>query len=137
MNINIGQNIKRLRQQKDMTQEQLAQLLCVSSAAVSKWEVGNTYPDISMLFPLAQIFSVSIDELMGYDKESAKAAIDTILQEARTARRNGLLEKAREILSEARKKYPHDYRVMNTYMWDLAGGSADNDPAILLEHKDV
>ena len=42
MNMNIGQTIKRLRQQKDMTQEQLAQLLCVSSAAVSKWEVGNT-----------------------------------------------------------------------------------------------
>ncbi|MBR5263334.1 MAG: helix-turn-helix transcriptional regulator, partial [Clostridia bacterium] len=40
--MNIGQTIKRLRQQKNMTQEQLAQLLCVSAAAVSKWEVGNT-----------------------------------------------------------------------------------------------
>lgn len=136
MNTNIGQNIKRLRRQKDMTQEQLAQLLCVSSAAISKWEVGNTYPDISMLFPLAQIFSVSIDELMGYDKESAKAEIDYLLQEARTARRNGLLEKAREILADARKKYPHDYRIMNTYMWDIAGGSADNDPIVLLDHKE-
>lgn len=136
MDMNIGQTIKRLRRQKDMTQEQLAQLLCVSSAAVSKWEAGNTYPDITMLFPLAQIFSVSIDELMGYDKESTQAEIDTILQEARTARRNGLLEKAQELLTVARKKYPHDYRIMNTYMWDIAGGSADNDPVVLLAHKE-
>lgn len=134
--MNIGQTIKRLRQQKDMTQEQLAQLLCVSSAAVSKWEVGNTYPDITMLFPLAQIFSVSIDELMGYDKETAKAEIESIRQKVFTARRNGMLDEAREMLAEARKKYPHDYRIMNTYMWDLAGGSADNDPAVLLAHKD-
>ena len=76
MDMNIGPTIKRLRRQKDMTQEQLAQLLCVSSAAVSKWEAGNTYPDITMLFPLAQIFSVSIDELMGYDKESTQAEMD-------------------------------------------------------------
>lgn len=136
MNMNIGQTIKRLRQQKDMTQEQLAQLLCVSSAAVSKWEVGNTYPDITMLFPLAQIFSVSIDELMGYDKESTQAEIDHILQEARTARRNGLLDKAQELLTEARKKYPHDYRIMHTYMWEIAGWQADNDPEVLLAHKD-
>ena len=136
MDMNIGQTIKRLRQQKDMTQEQLAQLLCVSSAAVSKWEVGNTYPDITMLFPLAQIFSVSIDELMGYDRANAEAEIDCILEEARTARRSGNLALAESLLTDARKKYPHDYRIMHTYMWELAGWQADNDPGVLLAHKD-
>ena len=68
MNLNIGTNIKRLRLEKGLTQEQLAELLCVSTAAVSKWESKNTYPDITLLFPLASIFGVTIDELMGYDE---------------------------------------------------------------------
>ena len=56
MDMNIGQTIKRLRRQKDMTQEQLAQLLCFSSAAVSKWEKGNTLPDVLMVCALADYF---------------------------------------------------------------------------------
>ena len=72
MNINIGQNIKRLRQQKDMTQEQLAQLLCVSSAAVSKWENGLALPDITLLPKLANFFGVSTDELLDLNTSENK-----------------------------------------------------------------
>lgn len=45
MKLKIGENIKRLRKQKGLTQEQLAELLNVSCAAVSKWESCDTYPD--------------------------------------------------------------------------------------------
>ena len=55
MEMNIGTNIKRLRLAKGMTQEQLASLLSVSTAAVSKWEARNTYPDVTLLFPLAEL----------------------------------------------------------------------------------
>ena len=64
MELNIGMNIKRLRLAKGLTQEQLAELLTISTAAVSKWEAKNTYPDITMLFPLAEIFGVTVDELI-------------------------------------------------------------------------
>lgn len=62
----IGNNIKRLRQNKGVTQEQLGVALGVSSQAVSKWENESALPDISILPRLADYFGVSIDELMGY-----------------------------------------------------------------------
>ncbi len=136
MEPNIGQNIKHLRRENDMTQEQLAQLLCISSAAVSKWEAGNSYPDITMLLPLAQIFSVSIDELMGFDQKATHADIERIIGESRRAHLCGDFSHAVEILSDARKKYPHDYQIMHHYMWEIAGWQVDNDPAVLLSHRE-
>ena len=62
----IGTNIKRLRQNKGVTQEALGEVLCVSSQAVSKWENGSALPDIMILPKLADFFGISIDELMGY-----------------------------------------------------------------------
>ena len=68
MEITIGENIRRLRREKGMTQEQLAEVLNVTNAAVSKWERGDSLPDITMLFPIAEFFGVSVDNLMGYDE---------------------------------------------------------------------
>lgn len=62
----IGKNIKRLRQNKGMTQERLAQKLGISAQAVSKWEKGIAFPDISLLPVLADDLGVSIDELMDF-----------------------------------------------------------------------
>ena len=67
MNIKISENIKRLRKAKKITQEGLAEIFNVTPAAVSKWENNETYPDITLLFPLSHFFGVSIDELMGYE----------------------------------------------------------------------
>lgn len=136
MEMNIGANIKKLRTAKGLTQEQLAELLNVSSAAVSKWEVKNTYPDITMLFPLAHIFGVSLDELMGYDEAKMKEEIDGLLDSYHAHSRNGAFVKAREIIERARQTYPNDYKIMLTYMWEKAGGSAGNNPAILLENRE-
>ena len=136
MELNIGMNIKRLRLAKGLTQEQLAELLTVSTAAVSKWEAKNTYPDITMLFPLAEIFGVTVDELLGYDEAKAKADVDKILAEYQRLYVEGRFAEGKELIVNARKKYPHDYRIMNKYMWDVAGGSAGNDSKTLLKNKD-
>ena len=136
MELNIGMNIKRLRLAKGLTQEQLAELLTISTAAVSKWEAKNTYPDITMLFPLAEIFGVTIDELLGYDEAKAKADVDKILAEYQRLYVDGRFSESRNLIVNARKKYPHDYRIMNKYMWDIAGGSAGNDSQTLLKNKD-
>ena len=136
MELNIGMNIKRLRLAKGLTQEQLAELLTISTAAVSKWEAKNTYPDITMLFPLAEIFGVTVDELLGYDEAKAKADVDKILAEYQRLNVDGRFSESRNLIVNARKKYPHDYRVMNKYMWDTAGGSAGNDSQTLLKNKD-
>ncbi len=65
MEIAIGENIKKLRRSKGITQEQLAEVLNVTNAAVSKWERGGSLPDITLLLPLAEYFGVSVDELLG------------------------------------------------------------------------
>lgn len=62
----IGKNIKRLRQNKGLTQEQLGEILGITGQAVSKWENGSALPDLPALPTLAEYFGITIDELMGY-----------------------------------------------------------------------
>ena len=65
MELHIGHNIKRLRRARGLTQRQTAEQLCVSTQAVSKWERGLTYPDVTLLLPIAELFCVTLDELFG------------------------------------------------------------------------
>ena len=65
MKLEIGKNIRKLRRDADMTQEELAERLGVSYQAVSRWENGSTYPDIELLPVLAGMFGCTLDELMG------------------------------------------------------------------------
>lgn len=135
MELNIGKNIKRLRLAKGFTQEQLANLLNVSTAAVSKWEAKNIYPDIIMLYPLAEIFGVSMDELLGYDQAKAETEVDRLIAEYQRLHINGNFAECSKLIAAARKKYPHDYRIMNAYMWDKAGGKAGNNTEKLLKNQ--
>ncbi len=133
MEMTIGTNIKRLRMAKNITQEQLSAAMNVSCAAVSKWERGETYPDITLLQPLAYYFGVTLDELMGYDQEKIQAEIEDVIA---LYREHWTEEKGREIIVKAYHDYPNDYWVMHYYMWNLGGDMADNDPVVLLAHKD-
>ncbi|MBR2621656.1 MAG: helix-turn-helix transcriptional regulator, partial [Clostridia bacterium] len=61
----FGESIRRGRKQKGMTQEALAQVLNVSAQAVSKWETGQSLPDIGLLLPLSKALGVGVNELLG------------------------------------------------------------------------
>ena len=65
MSINLGEKLKSLRKEKNISQEKLAQYLNVSFQAVSKWENSRTYPDIEILNELAGLFGITVDELLG------------------------------------------------------------------------
>lgn len=65
----IGKYILKLRKKKGWTQQQLAELLCVSPQAVSKWECGETVPDIDILDKISVIFGVTIDSIMKAQNE--------------------------------------------------------------------
>lgn len=60
----FGQFIKKMRKRKMMTQKELAKLLNISDKAVSKWEVGDSYPDITLLTKIASIFEITVDDLL-------------------------------------------------------------------------
>lgn len=66
----IGQKIRALREQSGMTQKDLAKMLSISAQAISKWENGVNYPDISVLPQIADGFGISMDELFDYKKKS-------------------------------------------------------------------
>jgi transcriptional regulator with XRE-family HTH domain len=69
MEMTIGKRIAALRREKNLKQDDLAQMLEVSPQAVSKWENDQTYPDISLLPKLAKILGVSVDELLSGKQE--------------------------------------------------------------------
>ena len=68
----LGEKIYKLRTKRSMTQEQLAEKIGVSRQSVSKWETDCAIPDIEKLKLLAEIFEVSITELLGMECEEDK-----------------------------------------------------------------
>lgn len=66
----IGSFLKELRKENELTQEQLAEKLNVSNRSVSRWETGNTLPDISILIELAEFYDVDIKEILDGERKS-------------------------------------------------------------------
>ena len=67
----VSDSIKKLRKEKNMTQDALAEKLCVTRQAVSNWEMGKTQPDVETLTRLAEIFGVSVERII-YGKEKKR-----------------------------------------------------------------
>lgn len=72
----FSNNLKKFRKEKQLSQEQLAELLGITTQAVSKWECSLSYPDIDLLPQLADLFGVSIDSLLRGDAADSSAAED-------------------------------------------------------------
>lgn len=101
----IGERIKMLRKQHDLTQEKLAEYLCVSYQAVSKWECGVANPDLSMIGPLTKLLHISADELLGLtdnNPDNRKAELDALCRNQNLY----TLEQQMEIAGAAVQAYP-------------------------------
>ena len=77
----IGKNIRKYRKEKGMTQEEMANRLGVTTPAVNKWENENSYPDISLLPPIARLLEISLDTLLSFQEELTKDEIASIVIE--------------------------------------------------------
>ncbi len=108
----IGERIKELRKKNDLTQEKLAEYLCVSFQAVSKWECGLTCPDLSMVVPLAKLLHVTTDELLGMN-EVGESERRTYLDEH--CDRYWLYDNIEnyELAKQAVSEYPGDYKYLH------------------------
>lgn len=82
MGMTIGQNIRQLRKDRDMTQDELASAIGVTPQAISKWEKDTGLPDIRQIIPLANVFRVSTDVLLGVEPsaDNAESVHDWILR---------------------------------------------------------
>ncbi|MBR6708102.1 MAG: helix-turn-helix transcriptional regulator [Clostridia bacterium] len=112
--MSIGTTIKRLRREKEITQEQLAEYLGITSRAVSQWECDRTAPDISQLPALCHIFDVSSDVLLGIDIEKSNEEIKKYLTEAAELGYQGKGAERTALLRRANKKFPRDYQIMHS-----------------------
>ena len=79
--LRIGKKILMLRKEKNITQEELALKVGVSAGAVSKWENGNSMPDISLLAPIARALDTTIDNLFSFERDISKETVKKIKDE--------------------------------------------------------
>lgn len=108
-NMSFGSNIKKLRRERGITQEELADALGISGQAVSRWETGAAMPDISLIPALSNYFKVSSDFLLDINVDNMTEEIDSIINEIDNMTDNNL------IITAARyglKKYPQDAELM-------------------------
>ncbi len=117
--IKLNENIKKYRVQKGMTQSQLAAVFNVSEQAVSRWENGNTYPDITLLPAIADYFGITLDELMGMENYKDEREVEKILEQVKENERKGMIKENVKILLEAAKKYPKNYVILNYLVGQL------------------
>jgi len=110
--MSIGTTIKKLRRERDMTQEQLAEYLGITANAVSQWECDKTSPDISQLPILANLFEVTTDYLLGVDVSNKQLVIERIHNEAWTLCNAGDKEGAAHIIRTALASYPNSFKLM-------------------------
>lgn len=103
----LAENLKKYRIMKDLTQEDIADYLNITPQSVSKWERGETYPDITLLPALANIFETSIDLLIGMDTVRAAETRYNIHKRANELMRNDQLDAAENVYRDALLIYPN------------------------------
>lgn len=108
MNVKIGMIIKKLRTEKNVTQDTLATAIGVTPQAISRWESESGYPDIELLPLLADFFSVSTDELLGYKLSERESNIANIKKEISRLSEDGTIEERISFARNAISKYPSD-----------------------------
>lgn len=135
--MSIGTTIKRLRRERSITQEQLAEYLGISTGAVSQWECDRTAPDITQLPLLANIFDVSADELLEIGEKKKDEIIRVFLDRYDELSNKGDLQSRFDLTKEMYRKYPNDYRVIEKYISELFNDpNYPNEPLGEEIHKD-
>ena len=130
----IAENLKSLRKGKDLTQEEVAEILGVSPQSVSKWERGDTYPDITLLPALANFYATSVDALIGMGKINDTQTRNAVFTNAQKHWRCGDINASIDVYSEALKTFPNDKGIMSDLAMALAleGGTDKINQAIVL-----
>jgi len=133
MEIIINQRMRELRRVKKNTQEQLAEHLGVSIQAVSKWERGEGFPDISLLPGIAAYYNVSVDTLLGVDADQKQKRIAEYLKKS-----NGVsTERQVGLWRQAYQEFPNEPTVLHHLCFALKAENLEknSDQIIPLAEK--
>jgi transcriptional regulator with XRE-family HTH domain len=115
----LVKKLQQLRKNKEFTQEELAQHLYVSRAAVSKWESGRGYPNIDSLKAIAGVFCVSVDELLSGDELLGLAEAEQMRKEKIQLKCCFVILKIQIALKILLKK-PGSFSSKLFYIWDYS-----------------
>ena len=112
MEINLKDTLKSLRQQKNVTQEALAEYLGITQQSVGKWERGEGFPDITLLPKIALYFNVSIDDLLNVGQARIEEKIKEYTEQAKVFEKNGDIDARIALWEKAYAEFPNSHFVM-------------------------
>lgn len=118
MQLKIGEKIRALRKEKNISQEVLAQYLGVTFQAVSKWENGAALPDVATIPAIALFFGVSTDQLFNIHLMEIERQVSEICDEA-VKYRETEPERGEKILRDGLKKFPGNDILLNNLLYFL------------------
>lgn len=127
--MNLGNKIRELRRARNLTQEQLAASLHISAQAISKWEMGLSYPDMTMIPTLAALFRVSLDELFDFDINNIDKEIEDIRLESNKYFWSDF-EKSEQILLDGIKMFPASV-LLKTELLELYAYNVDKGDSLI------
>lgn len=110
MKIKLAENIKSLRKERRMTQEQLAETLGITVGTIHKWEKELSTPALSQIFAMADLFGVSTDVLLGYEWRNGSAA--DLVKKIQQAIMEKNFEEAVAEAEKALKKFPNNFEIV-------------------------
>ena len=126
----LGRRIKELRKKRNITQQDLAEMLGVSYQAISRWENSITSPDITALPVLANIFNVTVDYLLDLNINENTQIIENIYKQSWELCVNQKHKEAQELLEEKTKLFPNNYFLKNELLNIYYVLMYDNDKEI-------
>lgn len=112
MDLKLSENIRAFRKKRGLTQEQLAEVLNVSTGVISKWELGQSAPDVGVVLNLADFFETSVDVLLGYQMHNKNK--ENILRELKGYIYHRQTEISCEQTEKYLKKFPYDFEIVHT-----------------------
>ncbi|MCL2545803.1 MAG: helix-turn-helix domain-containing protein [Oscillospiraceae bacterium] len=121
----LSEKFKQLRKNRDLTQEQVADIFDVTSQTVSRWETGTNMPDIGLLPHIAIFFKVTVDELLGTEVVLGEQKVSEYKRDIRNLLNIGKADKAIEMARIALKEYPVNYYLQNLLVQALCTVDAE------------
>lgn len=137
--IRIAHNLTLKRRSRGITQEELAEFMGVSKAAVSKWENGQSYPDITLLPQLAAFFNISVDELLGYSPQltrmDARKLCRRLSTDFITKSFDNVMGECREIIRKYYACFPLLYQMAVLFINHSVSATKERQSELIKEAK--
>lgn len=141
MELSIGKNIQNKRKAMGLTQDQLATALGVSVAAVSKWETGGAYPDITLLAPIARLLGITVDDLLGFEPQLSEDQVMEICNQCTKLFESSDYESAVSLGEKSIREYPNSsflkLRMGSVFMMHTPCARTEDEAAHLLSRAEV